>query len=161
AEHIVILNDHDKDAEEADMAVIFLLLNLRDIRKRFGLQFNITVEMRREHNQKLVGVGDHTDFLVASSTSSLILAQLAESPELIDVFQEILSTQGNELYIKSVAQAKLEGKYKIRTLRQVLLQQGYILLGYLDAEKESYFNPPISEEIELTAEDALIVLGRK
>ena len=161
AEHIVILNDHDKDAEEADMAVIFLLLNLRDIRKRFGLQFNITVEMRREHNQKLVGVGDHTDFLVASSTSSLILAQLAESPELIDVFQEILSTQGNELYIKSVAQAKLEGKHKIRTLRQVLLQQGYILLGYLDAEKESHFNPPINKTIELTAEDALIVLGSK
>lgn len=161
AEHVVILNDHDKDAEEADMAVIFLLLNLRDIRKRFGLNFNITVEMRREHNQKLVGVGDHTDFLVASSTSSLILAQLAESPELIDVFQEILSTQGNELFLKSVAQAKLEGKYKVRTLRQILLQQGYILLGYLDADKESHFNPPISEEIELTAEDAVIVLGSK
>ena len=83
AEHIVILNDHNRDPEEADMDVIFMLLNLRDIRKRYDLKFNITVEMQKEHNQKLVGRGDHTDFLVASSMSSLILAQLAEKPGFI------------------------------------------------------------------------------
>ena len=102
AKHIVVLNDHDKDPEEADMESIFLLLNLRDIRKRFNLDFNITVEMQQEHNQKLVSRGDHTDFLVVSNMSSLILAQLAESPELIDVFREILSNEGNELYLKNV-----------------------------------------------------------
>ena len=31
---------------EADMEAIFLLLNLRDIRKRYNLDFNITMEMQ-------------------------------------------------------------------------------------------------------------------
>ena len=159
AEHIVILNDHDSDTEEADMEASFLLLNLRDIRKRFDLRFNITVEMQKEHNQKLVGRGDHTDFLVASSMSSLILAQLAESPELIDVFREILSNKGNELYLKNVGSMGLAGKYEIRNLRRIMLKQGYILYGHLDAEKNSRFNLPLNEEITLKKEDHLIVLG--
>ena len=161
AKHIVVLNDHDGDSEESDMEAIFLLLNLRDIRNRYNLEFNITVEMQQEHNQKLVGRGDHTDFLVVSSMSSLILAQLAESPELIDVFKEILSNEGNELYLKNVGLSKLEGKHTIRDLRMIMLKHGYIFLGYIDEEKNSYFNLPLDEELDLTKEDNLIVLGKK
>ncbi len=161
AEHIVILSDHEKDAEEADMRAIFLLMHLRDIRKRFNLNFNITVEMQKEHNQRLVGSGDHTDFLVASSMSSLILAQLAESPELIDVFRELLSNEGNELYLKDVSVMDMEGKYTMRDLRQIMLEYGYIFLGYLDADKNSWFNLPLDEEVLLTEKDSLIVLGEK
>ena len=161
AEHIVILNDHDRDVEEADMEAIFLLMNLRDIRKRFNLSFNITVEMQKERNQKLVGRGDHTDFLVASNASSLILAQLAESPELVSVFREILSNEGNELYLKNVGLLQLSGVYSISSLRHIMLKEGYILLGYLDSEKNSHFNLPLHEIVNLCDEDALIVLGEQ
>lgn len=161
AKHIVVLNDHDGDPEESDMETISLLLNLRDIRKRFDLDFNITIEMDKEHNQKLVGRGDHTDFLVSSSMSSLILAQLAESPELIDVFREILSNEGNELYLKNVGLSKLEGDYTIRDLRIIMLKCGYIFLGYVDSDKKSYFNLPLDEVVTLTKDDSLIVLGEK
>ncbi|MBR7187677.1 MAG: hypothetical protein IKD53_03890 [Clostridia bacterium] len=52
---------------------------------------------------------DRTDFVVTSSMSSLFLAQLAESPELIEVFQEILSNKGNELYLKSAEKLEMVG----------------------------------------------------
>ncbi len=157
--HIVVLGDHTRDPEETDMETILTLLNLRDIRKRYGLTFNITVEMQREHNQRLVGGGDHTDFLVASSMSSLILAQLAESPELLSVFREILSNRGNELYLKNAARLGLTGTHTVRALRQSMLRQGYILMGDLNAEKYSTFNRPLEESVTLTDEDCLIVIG--
>jgi voltage-gated potassium channel Kch len=159
AEHIVILNDHNREPEDADMEAIFLLLNLRDIRKRYGLRFNITVEMQKEANQKLVGSGDHTDFLVASSMSSLFLAQLAESPELVDVFREILSNEGNELYLKNVGLMQLEGEYTVRELRQIMLRQGFILMGDLNKDKYSTFNRKLEDKITLTRDDNLIVIG--
>ena len=159
AEHIVILNDHDKGTEEADLEVIFLLLVLRDFRKRYGLRYNITIEMQEEHTQRLVGYGDHTDYLVSSSMSSLILAQLAENPELYDVFQEILSNEGNELYLKNAGRLGLTGKYTIRELRLSVLRQGYIFLGILDEEKNSHFTLSLKEEVTLSEEDHLIVLG--
>lgn len=161
AEHIIVLNDHERDVEEADMEAVFLLLNLRDIRKRYGLRFNITVELQKERNQKLVGRGDDTDFLVSSSMSSLILAQLAENPELTDVFREILSNEGKELFLKNVSQLRLEGTRSVRSLRRVLLRMGYVFLGVTDAGENSRFNPPLDEEITLAADDGVIVLGEK
>ena len=159
AEHIVILNRHDLDLDEADMETIFLLLNLRDIRKRYNLSFNITVEMQSERNQKIVSGGDNIDFLVSSSMSSLFLAQVAESPELIGAFREILSNKGNEVYLKNVGLLGITAKHTTRELRQIMLKQGYILLGYLDGQKVSRFNLPLQEELDLTSRDSLIVLG--
>ena len=159
AQHIVILNAHGKDEEAADMETIFRLLNLRDIRDRFGFDFNITVEMQKEHNQYLVGRGDHTDFLVTSSMSSLFLAQLAENPELVDVFREILSNEGNELYLKQPASVGLDGTRTMRELRRQVLRHGYILLGIVDKDKHSRFNLPLDEIVTLGAEDEIIVLG--
>ena len=143
------------------MEAILLLQDLRDIRKRYGLSFNITVEMQKEHNQKLVGRGDHTDFLVASSMSSLILAQLAESPELIDVFKEILSNKGSELYLKSASSMQRSETFSLRSLRRMFLKEGYILMGYLDSEKNSYFNLPLDEKITFSDDVELIVLGEQ
>ena len=159
AEHIVILNDHDKSGEDADMETIFRLLNLRDIRTRFGLHFNITVEMQKEHNQYLVSRGDHTDFLVTSSMSSLFLAQLAESPELFGVFREILSNEGCEIYLKKAGAIRLNGTRSVRELRRLALRQNYILLGVMDEEKGSLFNLPLDESVTLREEDMVIVLG--
>ena len=161
AGHIVILGDHEKEPEEADMEAVFLLLNLRDIRMRSGLDFNITVEMHLEHSQKLAGRGDRTDFLVSSSMSSLIVAQLAESPELIGVFREILSNRGNELYLKNAGLLGLAGQHTVRGLRRAMLRHGYILMGHLDPEKQSRFDLGLDETLTLTDEDCLIVLGEK
>ncbi|MCR5427591.1 MAG: hypothetical protein K6F16_01210 [Lachnospiraceae bacterium] len=159
AEHIVILNDHDKDEDEADMETIFRLLDMRDIRTRLGLGFNITVEMRLEKSEELVGQGESTDFLVSSNMSSLILAQLAENPELVDVFREILSNEGNELLLKNAGDLRLTGRYSVRDLRRIMLRYGFVLLGRLDAQNNSTFNLPLEAVLELTDEDSLIVLG--
>ncbi len=159
AEHVVILNDHELEEEEADMEVIYLLLNLRDIRARLGLEFNITAEMRRERNQNLATDNDRTDFVVASSMSSMILAQLSESPELLDAFREILSNEGSELYLKKASQLGIRGRCSVRSLRRMALEQGYVLLGIMDGARESCFNPPLDKEVEADEGFTLIVLG--
>ena len=159
AKHIMILSNHDKDSEQTDMETIFLLLNLKDIRNTYDYDFNITVEMQREQSHSLVDFLDTADFLVSSSMSSLVLAQTAQNPELINVFKELLSNKGNELYLKNVGSANLQGKNKVADLRYLLLKNGYILLGYVDKNKNSGFLLDTSMEIELKATDNLIVLG--
>ena len=159
SEHVVILSDYDKPDDEADMDSIFLLLNLRDVRTRLGLSYNITAEMRREYNQNLVVTDDNTDFVVASNMSSLFLAQLSESPELLGAFRELLSNTGSELYLKEAAQLRCLGEHSVAELRRAVLAQGYVLLGWLPAGGSSVFNPPLEERITLHAGDQLIVIG--
>ena len=159
AEHIVLLNDHGKDEEAADLETVFLLLRLRDLRTRYGLRYNITAELRRENNQNLVADGDGTDFIVASSMSSLLLAQLAESPELLDVFRELLSNEGCELLLKPAGGLGCAGELSVRELRRRALRRGYVLLGFFDADGGSVFDPPLDTVAALRPEDELIVLG--
>lgn len=158
--HVVVLSDRDKNEEDADMEGLFRLLHLRDIRTNYGLDFNITVEMRREYNQRLAGDEDSTDFVVASNMSSLFLAQLAESPSLYQVFSELLSNEGCEIYMKNADTMNCIGRKSAAELRQIALVQHYIFLGYRKREEgRSVFNPPLSDIVDLTDEDSVIVIG--
>ena len=160
SEHIVILSDPDEDEDTADMDNIFMLLNLRDIRMRCGFEYNITAEMRRESNQNLVVTDDGTDFVVASNMSSLFLAQLSESPELIDAFRELLSNEGNEVFLKEAVLLSCSGERSVAEIRRNALAYGYIFLGYIPGESgESIFNPPLDAVLQLKDQDQLIVIG--
>ena len=161
ADHIVILNDHEKSEEDADLEAMFWLLRLRDLRERTGAKFNVTAELRSEADQTLVVDGDHTDFVITSSMAAMFLARLSENPELIDVFREILSNDGNELYLKNADALGMTGTHDVRTLRAMALRRGYILLGLVDADLRSTFNPPLTAECTLCVEDQLVVLGRE
>ena len=162
SEHIVILSNPDTDDDTADMDNIFLLLHLRDIRSRLGLQYNITAEMRKESNQSLVVTDDGTDFVVASNMSSLFLAQLSESPELIDAFRELLSNEGDEVYLKEASLLNASGERTAAEIRRNALIAGYIFLGYIREESgESIFNPKLSEVLTLKDDDQLIVIGKE
>ena len=158
AEHIILLSNYG-DEEEADMNTIFLLLNLRELRDKYHLHYNITAEMRKESNQSLIAYGDRTDFIVASSMSSLLLAQLAESPQLLGAFREILSNEGNEVYMKRASNLNCTGSYTVRQLRQILFRQGYIFLGYMTNNGSYRFNPSLDETAEIKGSDSLIVFG--
>lgn len=160
-EHIIVLSDYDKEEDDADMDTTFLLLNLRELRMKYHLRFNITAEMRREKNQNLVTDDDHTDFVVASNMGSLFLAQLAESPALIEAFREILSNEGNEIYMKSPKNMSLTGLYSVCEIRQRLYALGYIFLGYMKSDNTYQFNPPLDANIEIKGSDKLIVLGEE
>ena len=160
AEHVVILSDYEKDDDTADMETIMLLLHLRDIRQAQGRSFNITAEMRREHNQSLIVTDDNTDFIVASNMSSLFLAQLAESPELLSAFSELLSNEGNEIYLKNTAMLKCDGELTIADLRKRALMQGYVMIGIREAAtNHCTFNNALTDRVTLTPADDLIVVG--
>ena len=160
ADHIVILSNHETEDEEADIESISLLLRLRDLRDRNQLSYNITSEMRRENNQALIENDDRTDFVVASNMSSLLLAQLAESPELLGTFKELLSNTGNELYLKEASVFGLQGTHTTAEIRRTTLRYGYLFMGYIkEGAAKSIFNPRLQENISLSAEDELIVIG--
>ena len=160
ADHIVLLSDRNRPDDEADMHSIFNILTLRDIRDRFGLNFNITVEMRLEINQNLVISEAHTEFILSSNMSSRFLAQLSESPELIKVFNELLTNEGNEVYMKTAEELHCEGTWTGLELRRRLLPQHYVMIGYMDGESlQSSFDLSLNDSVTLKPNDKLIVIG--
>lgn len=160
ADHIVLLSDRSRSDDEADMHSIFNIMTLRDIRDRFDLHFNITAEMRLEINQNLLIPDTHTEFILSSNMSALFLAQLSESPELIKVFDELLTNEGNEVYLKTAKELHCEGAWTGMELRRRLLPQHYVMIGYMDAESwQCSFDFTLEDSVTLKPDDKLIVIG--
>ncbi|MBP5766056.1 MAG: hypothetical protein J6X47_03630 [Clostridia bacterium] len=162
--HVVLLNDHEKDEDEADTENILRILNLRTIREENGLDFSITAELRRELSQRLVDSGDLTDFVVASNMVSLFLSQLADRPNLESVFRELISDDGNEIYLKKARELRLVNELTVREARIAALEQGYVLIGVMDEENgvmTPVFNPPVDRVLKLDDADRLIVIGNE
>ena len=157
--HIIVLSRHLEDIDEDDMRTSFLLLRLRDIRERYQLDFNITAEMRTEFNQNLIADNNYTDFIVASNMSARFLAQLSQNNELLPLFSEILSNKGNEIQLISAEELGSKGTFTVAQLRRLCLINGFVLMGYLPAEGEYCFNPPLDERVTLDEQGQLIVIG--
>jgi len=161
-DHVVLLSNYDADDEDADIQSIFRIMRLRDIRTRLDMEFNITAEMQKKSNLNLIREEEHMDYVVASNMSSLFLAQLCENYELNDLYKELLSNRGNELYLKKAKDFGCDGTYTTIQLRNLALSNHSIFLGYLkDETYESFLNPGLSEEIQLNADDSLIVLAEE
>ena len=160
ASHILIISNDDTDEEEDDVANILLMLKLIDIRKKNHIGYNMTIELQLESSRNLIVNHKYTDFIIAFNIVSMLLVQLAERPHLYDVFSELLSNEGNEIYVRPFEQFNLKEKdYSFRTLKQILLTYGCVLLGY-DNEEELKLNPDNDERIDLKKGYKLVVLGK-
>lgn len=125
----------------------------------YDLSFNVTAEMIRESNQSLVAMNDQTDFVVASNMASLFLGQMSENPDLIPLFSELLSNQGEEILLAKAKHLRLAGTYSIAQLRMTALSYDYTFIGYVDNYSDYIFNPPLEETITLDGDDYLILIG--
>lgn len=164
ADHVVVLSDHESDEDEADVDNIMRIMKLREIRDDKEEPFSITAELRRERNQKLADTGDGTDFIVALNMISLFLSQLADRPVFGPVFKELLSNEGNELFLKSREELGISEGMTCGQARVRAYDQGYILLGsliYEDGCPRTAFNPDRDEILTLKENDRLIVLGEE
>lgn len=160
SKHIVVLSDRALADDESDMRNIFLIMTLRDIRNRLGLNYNITVEMRCENNQNLLIPDPGTEFVVSSNMSSLFLSQLSESPELVEVFDELLTNEGNEVYLKTAEEMDCVGTRTILELRRRLIAQRYVMIGCMDENTfDCSFELTLDDSVTLKPHDKLIVIG--
>ena len=160
-DHIIILTDRKIDKEDADVDTILLLLKLKDIKERNGLGYNIAAELNMETSYNVAVKNNKIDYIVGSNIASLLLAQMSVNPDLEDVFEELLSKRGNELYSKPIGSFNLDSvqEYSYVGLKQITLSYSYTLLGYAHND-EIILNPILNERVRFDENDRLIVLGK-
>ena len=106
------------------------IMRLRNLKKRLGLRFTITAEMRCENNRKLIAESGAEDIVVASDLSSMMLAQVAEDPRRLGLFNDLLDESGCEVYLKPLVDFRITGaKLTVRELRKHIYAYGYIPVG--------------------------------
>jgi len=167
--HVIVLcESDDRDPDMADARTLLTLLHLRDIEAKSDREFTIVSEMLDESDRELAEVSEADDFIVSSRVLSLLLAQIAETPDLADVFRDLFDADGAEVYLRDVADyVALDAPVSFATLQAAAQARDEVALGYRIAAqakdaKAQYgvlLNPAREAQLTFVAGDRVVVLA--
>ena len=167
-DHIIVLAYKNLDTQRADGKTLITLLQLRDIEETARIDLNIVSEMLDDRNRELAEVTNADDFIVSDKLISLMLSQVSENRKLTDVFEQLFSSTGAEVYLRDAAAYVTPGTpVDFYTVLEAARRRGETALGYriqadAHAPGKGYgvvVNPVKSARVAFTADDKVIVLA--
>ena len=160
------------DPETTDAQTIVILLTLRQIfaeHKDKVRHTKLVSEVMDTGNRKLVSMAGVNDFIVSNKFISMLLAQYSEEPKLEDVYNDLFSEDGSEIYLKSIQHYMSDFKrtYRFIDLVELAAQRKEVCIGVKLKEQENSFqdnfgvslNPAKDQTYTLCSEDCLVVLA--
>ena len=160
---ILLLSDLECSIDDADSKTLLLLIQLRDIGKRWNREFNITSEMCSVSNQELAKVANVNDFVVGTTITNLIIAQVSENRKLALLFEDLLDADGSELYMKKASRYVKTGvETDIYTITEIAKKRNEIVVGYKKITSTGIqinTNPKKSERVTFCNDDYLILIA--
>jgi Trk K+ transport system NAD-binding subunit len=170
-DHILVLSETEGRSQEmADARTMITLLHLRDILRRAGKRVPITTEMLDGDNRELATVAEADDFIVSNTLVSLVVSQVSENRRLAKVFDELLSPEGYEIYLKPASDYVRPGtEVDFYTVVEAAARRRELALGYRVAARAQdaegaygvVLNPKKSLRYRLVGEDRVVVLAER
>ena len=103
-DEIIVLSYRDSlPIQEADSMTLLTLVHIRDLCERTQKRIGIATEMLDAQNRELADRKNEDDFIASEELVSKVLVQLSENPELAKVLDELLTSDGSELYLRPAA----------------------------------------------------------
>jgi hypothetical protein len=167
--HIILLADTEAyEPEQADSRTLVTLLHLRDIADRTDIDLNIVSEMLDDANRELAEVTRADDFIVSDKLVALMLTQISENRALADVFAQLFSPAGSEIYLRPADFYVTPGAtVDFYSVLEAARRRGETAIGYRLAEaahdsRRAYgvrVNPVKADRITFGKGDRVIVLA--
>jgi voltage-gated potassium channel Kch len=166
-EHVVILCYRDGlSAAESDARTLMTLLQVRQLLESHGGHHGVSVvtELLDFRDVELAMVAHPDDFVVSERLTSLMLAQLAENPELQMVFDDLFDGGAATIDLRP-ARDYVPARTTLLEAIEAAMRRGEIAIGYRkagvgDPSAAVVLNPSKSEPLELSDQDRLVVLSR-
>ncbi|MGV8884018.1 MAG: CASTOR/POLLUX-related putative ion channel [Microbacteriaceae bacterium] len=135
-EHIIVLAYADTmSTQRADAKTLVTLLHLRDIADEFSLDLNVVSEMMDDRNRELAEVTYADDFIISDKLISLMLSQMSENRQLTEVFDNLFSSVGSEIYLRPAEDYITAGAaVDFYTILEAARRRGETAIGYRIAE---------------------------
>ena len=171
--HVVIFGYRSKTISlaESDSMTLLAMLEINHLRKLPGSPIanaRVIAEIQDSNNVDLANVVDVDDLVVSDRLSSLMIAQLSETGELFNVFQELFGPTGTFLSSKPIeSYIPLDASTTFAHLTAAGLSRGEVVVGYRqpDASNPSsttlgiHLNPAKSTVFTPMAGTQAIVIG--
>ncbi len=175
-DHVILLSEGapEATAEAVDAETIMILLLLRGAIRRAEeahARRNTTVvtELVESGNRVVApNVGVH-DFVISSRIVSMLFAQIAEQPDMYEVYDSLFSEEGSEIYVKPIELyvSELPSEIRFCDLMTLANSREEICIGVKRRSDEGRADrnygiqliPHKEERMCLTEGDSLVVLA--
>lgn len=165
-DHVLILCERALfDVEEADARVLLSLMHVRALNPENAR--NVVAELIDPNNVELGRRGDSDEFIVSQQLISLLLAQLSESPHLVDVFADLFDGAGTAVALHPAERYVESGETDFDAVIAEVRNWGVVAVGYRAAAAHGRpgtlaggirINPPKSERITFAPGDMIAVI---
>jgi voltage-gated potassium channel Kch len=165
--HIIALCSDDVEPQMADSKTLVTLLHLRDMAQQSNSRFKVVSEMADDRNRTLAQVTQADDFIVSDKIISLLLTQTAENPHLSQVFMQLFSPDGSEIYLKPADHYVRTGvPVNFYTVAESARRRNETAIGYRVAARAQqapsygvHLNPDKTQQFMLQPNDKIVVLA--
>ncbi len=167
-DHVIVMSDDHLPSSRADARTLVTLLHLRELTAHSEKHVTIASEMLDEGDRELAQVTKVDDVIVSDQIVSLMLAQISENENLADVFDELFSAEGSEVYLRDASAYVTPGEpVAFATLIASARARGESAIGYRDGSQADdpdaaygvTINPAKSMRCSCADGDKLIVLA--
>jgi len=160
---IIIFGSHLEDDEQSDSDTLLTVLHLRELEKKLKLSFQIVIEIRKNSNAEIMQYASIDDFVVSNVLTNKMLAQIAENRYLRPVFEELLTCEGSEIYLKPAEQyVKLNEMVNFYTIVESASKKKEVAIGYkkksIQKKGGIHVNPRKDEVQSYEKGDMIIVI---
>lgn len=170
-DHVMVLCYRDSlDIKSADARTLLTLAQVRHIIDQNEIQdITLISELLDVSDVEIVQVATPDDYVVSERLSSLLIAQLANQPDLFKIFSEIFSVGGHDVVFKNVLKYGTfpNSQISVSEATELARSQGQVLLGwkYLDESDQqpslkirlNVNNLPVNQKYSV---DSLVLLRR-
>lgn len=160
-DHIILQTDQTyiDDIQTADSHTLITLVNIRDIANKYNYEFSILTEIQDNRNAELAKKSNPNDFIIDADFNSKVLAQLSENRKLSKVFNELLTAEGSEIYLRPVEYYVTIGKeVNFATICEAALRQHEVAIGLI-INDGNVINPSKSFSTIFSNNDRVVVVS--
>ncbi|MEW1776752.1 NAD-binding lipoprotein [Streptomyces sp. NPDC086777] len=123
--------DHGSPPGCSDAPTLLALLTLRSWEERTGRVLPVVAELHDRRSGRVAPLGHASDVVVRGELTALVMAQIAHAPELAAVFEEIFTTRGGALALRTADHYVLPGREAaFATVAAAALARGECAIGY-------------------------------
>ena len=160
---LIVGNDDILSQQISDTNSLLMNFYVRSIldKQKNDKSTRIIIQLNDGTKQELIPKNIYNELIVSDTLSSLMVSQLAESPKLWLVFEELFSFEGLKINVSSILNYSNNSKIsklKVTDLILLTLEKNQTFIGYILNDK-LYLNPPKSEEILMNISLELVYIG--
>ena len=161
---IIVFSNGGEDGDHADSETLLTVLNLKEIERERGFDIPIIIEINVNKNEATLQYASVDDFIISNVLSNRMLTQVAENRKLNQVFNELLSPEGSEIYLKPASwYVKTNTPVTFATVIESALRKDEIAIGYKQKNRVEdggiVINPDHSDLLTFGEGDCIVIIA--